>query len=230
VSLLLPQQTDEWPRSVFAIIEDTTNTETPSIALILTQDSPRTNYLVSYTFALEPGVVIPEVPSPQFGAAVLPPDNELLAATAEQIAEQYGDVLLKGDESPFSSVFTTDTLQDQIGVTAKAARAEVLAGQAVFSWSEAMADDSPIVFASSDAGGLVALTITEAETVKPASVGAGITTEGAVRILSGRPSSLRGITANYDYQVLFYVPSIGSGEKIRLLGYSYALVSAGEAR
>jgi hypothetical protein len=185
---------------------------------------------VSYTFALEPGVVIPEVPSPQYGAAVLPPDNELLAATAEQIAEQYGDVLLKGDESPFSSVFTTDTLQDQIGVTAKAARAEVLAGQAVFSWSEAMADDSPIVFASSDAGGLVALTITEAETVKPASVGAGITTEGAVRILSGRPSSLRGITANYDYQVLFYVPSIGSGEKIRLLGYSYALVSAGEAR
>ena len=229
VSLLLPQQTDEWPRSVFAIIEDSTNTETPSIALILTQDSPRTNYFVSYTFALEPGVVIPEVPSPQFGAAVLPPDNELLAATAEQIAEQYGDVLLKGDESPFSSVFETDTLQDQIGVTAKAARAEVLVGQAVFSWSEAMADDSPIVFASSDAGGLVALTITEAETVRPAAVGAGITTEGAVRILSGRPSSLRGITANYDYQLLFYVPSIGSGEKIRLLGYSYALVSAGEA-
>ena len=105
----------------------------------------------------------------------------------------------------------------------------VLKGQAVFSWVESMAADIPIVFASSDAGGIVALTVTEAETVKPASSGAAITTQGAVKILSGRPTSFRGITANYDYQLLFYVPSIGSAEKIRLLGYSYALVSAGEA-
>jgi len=230
VSLLLPQQTDDWPRSVFAIIEDTVNVETPSIALVLTQESPRENYRVSYTFALEPGVVIPEVPSAEFGAAVLAADNDLLSATAEQIAEQYGDVLLLGEESAFSSVFEPDTLQDQIGVEAKAARAEVLVGQAAFSWAEAMAEDTPIVFASSDAGGIVALTITESETVKPAASGAAITTEGAIRILSGRPSSLRGITANYDYQLLFYVPSIGSAEKIRLLGYSYALISAGEAR
>lgn len=229
VSLLLPQQTDDWPRSVFAIVEDTENEETPSIALVLTQETPRDNYLVSYTFALEPGVVIPEVPSAEFGSAVLSPDNELLSATAEQIAEQYGDVLLLGEESAFSSVFEPDTLQEQIGVEAKAERAEVLKGQAVFSWVESMAADIPIVFASSDAGGIVALTVTEAETVKPASSGAAITTQGAVKILSGRPTSFRGITANYDYQLLFYVPSIGSAEKIRLLGYSYALVSAGEA-
>jgi hypothetical protein len=230
VSLLLPQQTDDWPRSVFAIIEDTANEESPSIALVLTQESPRENYRVSYTFALEPGVVIPEVPSAEFGAAVLAADTDLLAATAEQIAEQYGDVLLLGEESAFSSVFEPDTLQEQIGVEAKAARAEVLAGQAAFSWVETMAEDTPIVFASSDAGGIVALTITESETVKPAASGAAITTEGSIKILSGRPSSLRGITANYDYQLLFYVPSIGSAEKIRLLGYSYSLVSASEAR
>jgi hypothetical protein len=139
-------------------------------------------------------------------------------------------VLLLGEESAFSSVFEPDTLQEQIGVEAKAERSEALKGQAVFSWVESMAADTPIVFASSDAGGIVALTVTEAETVKPASSGAAITTQGAVKILSGRPTSFRGITANYDYQLLFYVPSIGSAEKIRLLGYSYALVSAGEAR
>jgi hypothetical protein len=91
-----------------------------------------------------------------------------------------------GEESAFSSVFAPDTLQEQIGVEAKAARAEVLVGQAAFSWVETMAEDTPIVFASSDAGGIVALTITESETVKPAASGAAITTEGAIKILSGR--------------------------------------------
>jgi hypothetical protein len=74
------------------------------------------------------------------------------------------------------------------------------------------------------------LTINEAETVKPARGSSAISTEGAVKILSGRPSSLRGIVANYQYQLLFYVPAIGSSEKLRLLGYSYALVSAKEVR
>jgi hypothetical protein len=42
--------------------------------------------------------------------------------------------------------------------------------------------------------------------------------------------SMRGIEANYQYQLLFYVPALGSSEKIRLLGYSYALTSARKLR
>jgi hypothetical protein len=56
--------------------------------------------------------------------------------------------------------------------------------------------------------------------------GAAITTTGAVKVLSTITSSMTGIEADYQYQLLFYVPSLGSTEKIRLLGYSYALTSA----
>lgn len=230
VSLLLPQQTESWPRSVFAIVDDTTSEDVPSVALVLTQDGPRSNYHVDYTFALEPGVVMPDVPASEYGTAVLPGDTELLSSTPMQVAQQYGDVLLNGDASAYVSLFTTDTLQEQIGEAAKAARVADMKGKAKFSWTESMADDVPAVFATSDAGALVALTVTESETVKPAVAGSAISTEGAVRVLSGRPSSLRGITANYQYQLLFYVPPIGSVDQIRLLGYSYALVSAQEAR
>ena len=230
VSLLLPQQTESWPRTVFAIIDDTVNEDAPSIALVLTQDGPRSNYYVNYTFALEPGVVMPEVPSADYGTAVLPGDTTLLSSTPEQVATQYGDVLLNGDASAFASLFDTDTLQDQIGAAAKNKRAADMKGKAKFSWVETMTDDVPVVIATSDAGALVALTINEAETVKPAKGGSAISTEGAVKILSGRSNSLRGITANYQYQLLLHVPAIGSSDKIRLLGYSYALVSAQEVR
>jgi hypothetical protein len=230
VSLLLPQQTETWPRSVFAIVDDPKNPDAASVALVMTQEGPRSNFLVSYTFALEPGVVMPEVPSAEYGTAVLPGDTELLSSTPEQIAKQYGDVLLNGDASAYASLFDTDTLQQQIGAGAKATRSDAMAGKARFSWTESMAEDPPVVFATTDAGALVALTITEAETVRPAKDGAAISTEGAVRALSGRSSSMRGITANYQYQLLLYVPAIGSASKARLLGYSYALVSAQEIR
>lgn len=230
VSLLLPQQTDSWPRSVFAIIDDNTNTESPSVALVMTQDGPRSNYTISYTFSLEPGVVMPEVPSADYGTAVLPGDTELLSSTPEQVAKQYGDLLLNGDASAYASIFESDTLQDQIGAAAKKKRADSMSGKAKFSWVETMTDDEPVVFATSDAGALVALTINEGETVRPAKAGSAISTEGAVRILSSRASTLRGITANYQYQLLLHVPAIGSSDKIRLLGYSYALVSAQEVR
>lgn len=230
VSLLLPQQTEGWPRSVFAIIDDTTSDEAPSVAIVMTQDGPRSNYRVDYTFALEPGVVIPEVPSSDYGTAVLPGDTELLSSTPAQVAEQYADVLVNGEESPFAALFEPDTLQEQIGAEAKKKRVADMKGSMKFSWVDTMTEDTPVVFATSDAGALVALTINEAETVKPARGGSAISTEGAVKILSGRPSSLRGITANYQYQLLLHVPAIGSSEKIRVLGYSYALVSAQEIR
>ena len=230
VSLMLPQQTVGWPRSVFAIIDDTTNADAPSVAIVITQDGPRSNYHVNYTFALEPGVVMPEVPSADYGTAVLAGETELLSSTPTQVAEQYGDLLINGDESPFASLFQLDTLQEQIGATAKAKRVADMKGSMAFSWVDTMTEDVPVVFATTDAGALVGLTINEAETVKPASGSTAISTEGAVKILSGRPSSLRGIVANYQYQLLFYVPAIGSSEKLRLLGYSYALVSAKEVR
>jgi hypothetical protein len=230
VSLMLPQQTEGWPRSVFAIIDDTTSEEAPSVAIVMTQDSPRNNYHVDYTFALEPGVVMPEVPSADYGTAVLSGDTGLLSATPAQVAEQYADLLVNGEASAYSSIFDADTLQEQIGAEAKKTRVAEMKGSMKFSWRDSMTEDIPVVFATSDAGALVALTINEAETVRPARAGSAISTEGAVKILSGRPSSLRGITANYQYQLLLHVPAIGSSDKIRLLGYSYTLVSAQEYR
>jgi hypothetical protein len=226
VRLLLPQRTSEWPRSVFAVIDDGSDETAPSVAVVLTQATARDNYKLTYSVALEPSAVIPSVAAADSGAAVIRGETELLSVTPTQAVEHYGDLLINGDESPYFAAFDPDTLQDQIGAQAKTKRARELGKTARFSWDDSITEDEPIVFATADAGGIVAVTLQESETVKPTSAGAAITATGAVKILANVTSSMAGIQANYQYQLLFYIPALGSTEKIRLLGYSYALTSA----
>jgi hypothetical protein len=230
VTLLLPQKTNAWPRSVFAVIDDTTNPKAPSVAVVMTQASARDNYTVNYSVALEPGVKIPSVSSPEAGAGVLYGETELLSVTPAQAVKRYGDLLIKGDKSEFVGEFDGDSLQTQIGAASKSKRAKKLGKTAKFTWKDSITDDVPLVFATAEGGALVAVTLQENEIVRPAIAGAAITATGAVKVLAEVTSSFTGIEANYQYQLLFYVPALGSSEKIRLLGYSYALTSARKLR
>lgn len=230
VSLLLPQKTNSWPRSVLAVIDDTTNVTSPSVAIVMTQASPRENFKVNYSIALEPGAKIPSVPSPEAGAAVLYGETELLSVTPAEAVDHYGDLLINGKKSEFVGDFDADSLQNQIGAASKSKRAKELGKTAKFSWKDSITEDLPLVFATAEAGALVAVTLQETETVKPVIAGAAITATGAVKILAGITSSMTGIEASYQYQLLLYIPALGSNEKIRLLGYSYALTSARKLR
>jgi hypothetical protein len=144
--------------------------------------------------------------------------------------ERYGDLLIKGDKSEFVGEFDGDSLQTQIGAASKSKRAKKLGKTAKFTWKDSITDDVPLVFATAEGGALVAVTLQENEIVRPAIAGAAITATGAVKVLAEVTSSMTGIEANYQYQLLFYVPALGSSEKIRLLGYSYALTSARKLR
>src|SRR5690606_14069469 len=53
VRVVLPQQNDGWPRTVFAVVTGEEATIAP-VALMLIQDSPRDNYRVHYAMTLEP--------------------------------------------------------------------------------------------------------------------------------------------------------------------------------
>lgn len=226
VRVVVPQQTDTWPRSVFAIVDDASNPDSPSVAMILEQSAPRENYMISYVVALEPSVVIPEVPSAELGTARLDPTTELLSQSPQSVIAAYTDLMVNGVDSEFATLFSEDTLQEQVGAAAKAARAKELGSSARFSWKEKSGDFEPVVLATTNAGALVAMTFIESETVKPKEQGSAITTSGAVKVLSGKANSVNGVTAQYEYQVLFYVPQIGSEDRVRLLGYSYSLIRA----
>ncbi len=228
--LILPQQTSTWPRTVLTVVQSTQDPKLPPIALMLVQHSPRDNYKVQYAITLEAKAVLPDVASAEVGAARLPPDTKLLNHSPANLAMDYGDTLLLGNASKFIGSFVTsgDTLRAQVGAEAKAAKRAALPSTASIDFSNAPGTGDSIAMATSRSGAIVAVSLNEIETVKPVAAGATVSTEGAVKTLSGLTSTNKGITATYGDQLLFYVPPSTSTDKITLLGYSQGLISATE--
>jgi hypothetical protein len=228
--LALPEQGDTWPRTVFTIVQDGADESAPPVALVLVQRDPRSQYKVHYAITLEPETTIPDVAPPTIGAARLPEDTKLLTVEPKELAAAYGDVLLKGEKSEFVDLFdlTEDTLLPQIGIEQKNKREDKIPETAEIDFSNNPGKSENIAFSTNDAGALVAVAVNEKETVRPVEEGAAVNPDGAVKALSGKNQTTKGITATYGNQLLFYVPPVTEGGKIQLLGYSTSLIAASE--
>jgi hypothetical protein len=231
VKLTLPQQTDSWPRTVFAVIQDDTDDTVPSIALFLEQDDARTPYKVKYAVTLEPSQKIPDVAQANVGAARLLPDNPVLRLTPTEIALAYADILDKDVESESYADFEAegDGLRSAVGAAFKSSLRAALPTTASVAFASAIGPAEAISLATNDAGALIAVNLNETTTVAPVEAGAAVNTSGQVKALSGLAVSSKGVVATYGYQLLFYVPALSSDDnKIVLLGYTQELVKAGE--
>jgi len=232
VRVALPQQTDIWPRTVFAVVEDAEDEALPPLAMVLIQEDPRSQYKVHYAVTVVPGNPFPDTPPAVIGTARLPADTTLMSVVPEIIAPAYAELLLEGDESEGAALFNleSDLLIEQIGAAAKAERADSLPETAEITFSNALGEGDTIVLATDDTGGLVTGYIIETETVTPIQDGAAVNASGAVQALSGVEQSTDGIVARYGVQLLFYVPPLGSDAPVLLLGYTQGLISASEVQ
>lgn len=230
VRVALPQQTDIWPRTVFAVVEDAEDETLPPLAMVLIQEDPRSQYKVHYAVTVVPANPFPDSPPASIGTARLPADTSLMSVVPQDIAPAYAELLLEGTEAEGAALFDldSDVLIEQIGAAAKAERAESLPETAEIAFSNAVGEGETIVLATNDTGGLVTAYIIETETVTPIQDGAAVNASGAVQALSGVEQSTDGIVARYGVQLLFYVPPLGSDAPVLLLGYTQGLISASE--
>jgi hypothetical protein len=228
VTFVMPQATDSWPRYVMTVIQDINDTTVPTTGLVLVQNSPRENYHVEYSVTLEPNASVPEVAPASVGSAVVAPDSKLLLLQPDQIALAYGDVLLKGDASPYSGLFdgANDSLREQIGLPYKDAKRAAVGDKASIEFTQQPGSGPPVSLATNDSGAIVTVSLNEIETVRPTEEGAVVNAEGQTKVLAGIASSGTGIESTYGIQLAFYVPPLGSTEKIRLLGFSQGLIAA----
>ena len=225
VRLILPQQQRDWPRAVFAAIDASDGAE---YGLMFVQESPRAQYQVQYLVRLTQSV--PEVAPIELGATRYPVDTKFLAFPPAQLSAEYGDVLITGTASEFAEHFdlTDDFLNEKLGAGYKDTRK---AGQTnvIFEYANVASTAPAIALAANDTGAIVVAEVRESETVKPAETGAAINPKGAVKALSQKQSTTKGLTALYAVQILFYVPpATASDQKVRVLGFSDGLVAASE--
>jgi hypothetical protein len=226
VEVILPEQTDTWPRRVFAVTRDS---GVQAVGIMLTQESPRENYKASYIVTLIASV--PDVAPPELGAPALPPSNGFGLLAPEELAVAYGDVLINGDESEFADLFEAegDSLREQIGSEYKDQRRAELPTSATIAFANGPGDDPAVSFGTNDSGQIVSVILEDVETVTPVEAGAAVNPAGQVKALSGKAQSTRGIIATYGIQLLFYVPpASATDQKIVVLGYAQGLVSAVE--
>ncbi|MGC5077511.1 hypothetical protein [Agrococcus sp. DT81.2] len=232
VQLLLPQQTEVWPRTVMAVVgwEDPARAQS---ALVFEQSDARENYRLMYQTTLASGVQLPAVASTTIGAASLPGNTPLLLHQPDQIASAYASVLLNGDESEYAAWFEEegDALREALGRPAK----DQLRQQPEFElsnleWSAAGDPAPEQLLVSNDGGALLATSFTETQRTTPREEGVEISAADATGLLAGVEKSTTGIDATYQIQVLFAVPPADApeGTRIRVVGYSQALLDAKE--
>ena len=230
VEVILPQQIDTWPRTVFAVVKDENATVAP-VAVMLIQETPRDNYKAHYVISLGPSTTLPDMAATAIGAPRVGTDVALGVLQPSELADAYGDILLNGDESEYAVFFDaeTDTLREQIGAEYKESVKTSLPATAKVTFSNVAGDEDPIAFGTNDAGLLVAVELVEVEKVTPVEAGAAINPRDRVKALLGLSQTTKGVEARYGVQLLFYVPPVAEeGALIQLLGYSQGLISATE--
>ncbi|GAA1684178.1 hypothetical protein GCM10009792_00070 [Microcella alkalica] len=234
VDLVLPQQTDIWPRQVFAIVSDPEDETVPPLAIVLTQATARDQYRATHLITLEPQAALPEVPPASLGTAFLGADTPFLPVQPATVVQSYAEVLLLGEAGAEGfSLFQAegDSLRSQIGFEKKEERRAAIPSTAAIDFTNEFGDSDVITMSTLDAGALVIGYLTETETVTPTQSGATVNASGTVAALAGVESSERGITATYGVQVLFYVPSLENpDDPVVLLGYTQGLIAASEVQ
>jgi hypothetical protein len=229
VEITLPQQNDSWPRTVLAVVQGADTTVAP-MTLVLIQDDARSQYKVHYAISLEPGTVFPKVPPASIGTSRLAVDSKLFTTAPAELAADYGDTLMLDTESTFYDLFQIegDTLRVAVGKAAQEAKKAPVPSTAQLTFANLPGEGQTVVMVTNDGGAIVAVELTESETIKPIETGAAVNAPPDVAALLGKALSTKGISATYSDQLLFYVPSVKNGGKIVLLGYSQGLISAVE--
>jgi len=228
ITFTMPQATATWPRQVIAVVQNEQDPSVPTMGIMMIQNSPRENYHVEYMVTLEPNAQVPTVAPATVGSALVPADSKLLLISPDQLSAAYGSVLTQGTESPYYGLFdfTSDTLVTQIGKDYKSQKAASVAENASLEFSQNSGSGQPLGLATMDSGAIVTVGLNEVETVRPTQTGASVSPEGLAKILSGVSTSTTGIESTYGLELAFYVPPLGSKDKIRLLGYTQGLISA----
>jgi hypothetical protein len=141
-------------------------------------------------------------------------------------------VLTLDVESEWYDLFEAegDSFRTEVGLEAKKAAQKKLPSTAKLTFENTVGPGQVVALPTADQGALVAVNLNETQIVKSVETGAAVNAPKSVKALLGKSLSTKGLRAIYGDQLLFYVPSLGSGEKIVLLGYSQGLIAASELK
>jgi hypothetical protein len=233
VQIVLPQQSDTWPRSFLTVVENAEDATVAPAMMLLTQEDPWSEYKATTVASLGAATELPDLPAAYVGSVLAPPDSAFLLLRPDELAAAYADIIDNGEESEYASLF--DTADDELLPSIAADRQRRLdelnetgRNTAELQFRSSSSSAEPLALTTQDGGAIVAVGVTETDEVRPTNEDAVIRLENSpqVRVLTGVEQSATGFTQTFGDQLFFYVPLEGSGERIRLLGYQSNILEA----
>lgn len=232
VEVVLPEATDQWPRTVL-MLSKTGDDTVPPVVLTMTQADPWSNYKVSHMAEMSADAAFPEVAASWLGTSLVPSDSAFLTIPPADLATTFADVVDQGEQSASYGKFDDLALTYAKSITdSRQAVVQALADKGAAETSKAAFDmaatqDAPISMTTLDRGAIVAVTLTDTETVTPtgADVSIRFGDNAQAKALTDATESAKGVETTYEFQLFFSVPAKGSTEQIRLLAAHQDLLS-----
>ncbi|KJL28047.1 hypothetical protein [Microbacterium oxydans] len=233
VEVVLPEATDRWPRTVLLLSKSTSDDTVPPVILTATQQDPWSNYKVSNIAEMSADVALPEVAAAWLGTSLVPADSAFLSVPPADLAAAFADVVDAGETSASYGLFDEQALKYAQSVKdSRQVIVQNLADKGASTTSSVAFDmaptsESPIAMTTLDSGAVVAVSLTDTETVTPTSADVVIRygENPLAKALTGASESAKGVETTYQFQMFFAVPAQGSSESIRLLAVHQDLIS-----
>ena len=226
IEVLLPQATDEWPRTVLVLSKSKSDDTVPPVILTMTQDDPWANYKVANVAEMQASAEVPKLAPAWLGTSLITENAAaFLALSPDDVSTAFADVVDKGEESEFYGLFdpVSITLAESI-IESRAAVKQALVDNGAAETSKASFDikpssAEPVALATLDSGAIVAVSMIDSETIKPTSDDAVIRfgENPEAKTLTGAEEASKGVVTSYGLQLFFSVPTQGSTAQIRLL-------------
>lgn len=227
----MPDASLGWqPRTLMVTTKSDDAKRAPQM-LILQQATPRDNYKLWYLIDLIDDV--PPVAGQDVGAISFDANDTYLATKLTSLPFKYGDLLNRGETSRFFPEFdlTADRFYAEISQTQADQKETLKKAKVAIRFVHSLGNPNIIGMLTKpsdtgEAGGLVALSILDTLVIKPQVRGSAVSvTKLEQKLLLDAPGSSTGLTIVYENQMLFFVPTSGSKEKIRLVGATQGLLS-----
>lgn len=234
VSILLPEATAGWPRTVLALTVSETDETVPPVLLTMTQQDPWSGFRIADMAEMPASGAFPDVAPAWLGTTRVPAESAFLSMPPAELAAAFADFVDAGDKSEFAGLF--DEMAQSFAQSIRDSRAKIVKGLADANASKTSkaafdmvpSQYEPLSMATLDSGAVVTVSVIDKETITPTTSDAVIRfgDNAEAKALTGVSEAAKGIETTYGLQLFFSVPAQGSNEQIRLLAYHQDILDA----
>lgn len=226
IEVLLPQATDEWPRTVLALSKSKSDDTVPPVVLTMTQSDPWTNYKVTNIAEMQASAEVPKLAPAWLGTSLITENAAaFLALAPDEVSAAFADVVDAGEKSEYYGLFdpVSITLAESISASRESVKQGLVdkgaAKTSAISFDIVPSNEAPVALATLDSGAIVAVSMIDSETIKPTSGDAVIRfgENPEAKTLTGVEEASKGVVTKYGLQLFFSVPAQGSTAQVRLL-------------